>query len=156
MLSLLPILQGLAAPQGQGRRWHSCLWVLFSLLLVWVTMWFPLAPAWAAEDSGEATPPPTTTVIPEVNSADIPSEKVTQFVSAYLQVVELIDARSEDLERAQTEAESFQIQQGIQQEAYQVIEATGLTRQDYWQLLGLANTDAEFRDRVLAQLDERD
>ena len=43
-----------------------------------------------------------------------------------------------------------------QAEAYGLIEAAGLTRQTYWQLLGLANSDAEFRDRVLAQLEERD
>ncbi|MDA0673065.1 MAG: DUF4168 domain-containing protein, partial [Cyanobacteria bacterium] len=89
-------------------------------------------------------------------SADIPSEKVTQFVTAYLQVVALIDERSEELERAPTEAESLQIQQDIQRSAYALIEENGLTRQDYWQLLGLANTDAEFRDRILAQLEERD
>ena len=112
------------------------------------------APAWADAEGSSPSPPALT--VPEVNSADIPSEKVTQFVSAYLEVVALIDTRSEELERAQTEAESLQIQQDIQRAAYDLIEANGLTRQDYWQLLGLANGDTEFRDRILAQLEERD
>jgi hypothetical protein len=92
----------------------------------------------------------------ELNATDIPSEKVDQFVAAYLDVVQLIDERGEALQRAETEAESLRIQQSIQAEAFQLIEERGLTRQDYWQLLGLANTDPEFRDRVLAQLEERD
>ncbi|NJN20751.1 MAG: DUF4168 domain-containing protein [Leptolyngbya sp. RL_3_1] len=91
-----------------------------------------------------------------VDAADIPSDQVNQFVEAYLEVVALIDARSEALKRAATEAESLQLQQTIQADAYGLIEATGLTLPTYWQLLGLANSDFEFRDRVLAQLEERD
>ncbi|WP_008310571.1 DUF4168 domain-containing protein [Leptolyngbya sp. PCC 6406] len=112
-----------------------------------------MAPAGADSESESVLPEPLAS---EVNSSDIPSEKVTQFVSAYMQVVNLIDSRSEELERAQTEAESLRLQQAIQTAAYDLIEETGLTRLDYWQLLGLANTDTEFRDRVLAQLEERD
>lgn len=111
-------------------------------------------PAWAEEAQSPSLSPPT--VSTELDAANIPSEKVTQFVKAYLDVVELIDRRSEELQRAETEAESLRLQQSIQADAYALIEAAGLTRQEYWQLLGLANTDPDFRDRVLAQLEERD
>ncbi len=110
-------------------------------------------PAWG-EAGSLPLEEPTSSGGPEVTVGTIPSEKVTQFVTAYLQVVALIDARSEELEAAPTEAESLALQQAIQAAAYGVIEATGLTRQEYWQLLGLANSDMEFRDRVLAQLEE--
>ena len=124
-------------------------------LLLTIAMGLAVSPAGlAAPPDSDAPPPPT--LSPAINSANIPSEKVSQFVTAYLQVVDLIDARSEELERATTEAESLKLQQDIQRAAYDLIEENGLTRQDYWQLLGLANTDAEFRDRILAQLEERD
>lgn len=110
----------------------------------------------AAELIAEDTLPPPAIPSAELNAADIPSEKVDQFVAAYLQVVDLIDERGEELQRAETKAESLRLQQAIQTDAFKLIEDAGLSRQDYWQLLGLANTDAEFRDRVLAQLEERD
>ncbi|MEM1311821.1 MAG: DUF4168 domain-containing protein, partial [Cyanobacteria bacterium P01_H01_bin.153] len=72
----------------------------------------------------------------------------------YLSVVALIDERAEELQRAQTETESLQLQRAIETEAFDLIQAAGLSQQDYFQLLGLANTDPEFRDRVLAQLEE--
>jgi hypothetical protein len=142
--------------QGMGpSRWRHGLRVGMAIALT-VLLWLPwgAAPAWADDEA--SSPQPTVFTAPEVNAADIPSEKVAQFVSAYLEVVALIDTRSEELERARTEAESLQIQQDIQRAAYDLIEANGLTRQDYWQLLGLANGDTEFRDRILAQLEERD
>ena len=132
--------------QGYGVRLSQ---VMLGLVLVWIST---TTPAWAEAAFIEDTP----SIPTQVNSADIPSDQVNQFVEAYLQVVALIDARDEDLKRAATEAESLQLQQATQAEAYGLIEAAGLTRQTYWQLLGLANSDAEFRDRVLAQLEERD
>ena len=125
-------------------------WLLMMSLLV-----FTVPPA-LAETILEEPPAPTSILSADLNATDIPSEKVDQFVSAYLQVVELIDERSEELQRAETEAESLRLQQTIQIAAFQLIEEAGLSRQDYWQLLGLANTDPEFRDRVLAQMEERD
>lgn len=111
----------------------------------------PAAVAAAAAAAPTAAPPAPTT---ELNATDIPSEKVDQFVSAYLNVAHLIDDRSEELQRAETETESRQLQRAIETAAFTLIEEAGLSRQDYFQLLGLANTDPEFRDRVLAQLEE--
>lgn len=120
----------------------SCLWFVGGLA------------AQAQTDSTTASAPSMPS--PELNATDIPSEKVDQFVLAYLEVVALIDDRTEELQRAETEAESWQLQQTIEADAFTAIEEAGLSRRDYFQLLGLANSDPEFRDRVLAQLEERD
>lgn len=85
---------------------------------------------------------------------NIPSEKVNQFVQACLQVVTLIERRESELQAAETEAESTRMEQEIEAEALAVIERNGLTRQEYLQLLGLANTDPEFGERVAIQLQE--
>ncbi|MBF2026356.1 MAG: DUF4168 domain-containing protein [Oscillatoriales cyanobacterium C42_A2020_001] len=89
-----------------------------------------------------------------VDSNDIPSEKVSQFVHACSQVVTLIEHREADLQAAETEAESIRIEQEIEAEALAIIQDAGLTRQEYLQLLGLANTDPEFGERVAVQLQE--
>lgn len=85
---------------------------------------------------------------------NIPSEKVSQFVQACLQVVTLIERRESELQAAEIEAESTRIEQEIEAEALAIIERNGLTRQEYLQLLGLANTDPEFGERVAIQLQE--
>uniref|UniRef100_A0A832H4W4 DUF4168 domain-containing protein n=1 Tax=Oscillatoriales cyanobacterium SpSt-402 TaxID=2282168 RepID=A0A832H4W4_9CYAN len=89
-----------------------------------------------------------------LDSGAIPSEKVSQFVHACLQVVTLIERREGDLQAAETEVESTRIEQEIEAEALAIIEKAGLTRQEYLQLLGLANTDPEFGERVAVQLQE--
>jgi hypothetical protein len=85
---------------------------------------------------------------------NIPSEKVSQFVHACLQVVALIEQREGQLQGAETESESLRIEQEIEAEALAIIEEAGLTHQEYLQLLGLANTDPEFGERIAIQLQE--
>ncbi|MGQ9871154.1 DUF4168 domain-containing protein [Leptodesmis sp.] len=89
-----------------------------------------------------------------LDPGNIPSEKVSQFVYACLQVVKLIESREGELQAAETESESLRIEQEIEAEALAIIEKAGLTRQEYLQLLGLANTDPEFGERVAIQLQE--
>lgn len=127
--------------------------LLWSLGLIW--FFGSATPAWATI---AAAPPAPTLSSPslDISSSDIPLEKIDQFVSAYLQVVQLVEDRSEALQRAETEAESTRLQRAAQAEAFDLIKAVGLSQQDYWQLLGLANSDSEFRDRVLSQLEEQD
>lgn len=82
------------------------------------------------------------------------SETVSRFVNAYLEVVKLIESREASLQSAETDTESRQMQQEIQAEAVALIQSHDLTLQAYWELLGLANSDPEFRERVLAQIEE--
>ncbi|WAL60790.1 DUF4168 domain-containing protein [Thermocoleostomius sinensis] len=104
----------------------------------------------------DASPMPET-IAPSRSGLDanaISSEKINQFVHAYLQVVALIEQRESDLQSTETESESLQMQREIQAEALELIETEGLTLQEYLQLLGLANIDPEFGERVAAQLQE--
>ncbi len=91
---------------------------------------------------------------PNPDPGNIPSEKVNQFVRACLQVVKLIERREGDLQSIEVSAESRRLEQEIEAEALAIIETAGLTRQEYLQLLGLANTDPEFGERVANQLQE--
>ncbi|NMF84303.1 DUF4168 domain-containing protein [Nodosilinea sp. P-1105] len=88
------------------------------------------------------------------DASDIPSETVSRFVKAYLAVVKLIESEEPSLQRAETDTESRQMQQEIQAKAIALIQDHDLTLQAYWELLGLANSDPEFRERVLAQVEE--
>lgn len=114
--------------------------------------------SWAAvtvmptAESGALELPPKTSS--GLNSSNIPSEKVSQFVTACLKVVALIERREGELQGAETESESLRIQQDIEAEAIAIIEAAGLTRQEYLQLLGLANVDPEFGERIATLLQE--
>lgn len=128
-------------------------------LLVTVLGWFLITCGnmAIAQPASQITTPdlaPTTLIHPELDPDNIPSTKVSQFVHAYLQVVTLIDRREGELQGAETESESVQIEKEIETEALAVIEQAGLTRQEYLQLLGLANTDPEFGERVALQVQE--
>lgn len=125
-----------------------------------ILLWGLLANApvsWAAESMGETTAPTPEEITPNYSSPDvnnISSEKVSQFVQAYVQVIKLVEQREGELQSAETESESLQIQQEIEAEAFQAIASTGLTWQEYLQLLGLANTDPEFGERIATQIQE--
>jgi hypothetical protein len=124
-----------------------------------IALWLGgMLPAIAADRPESLDPVSAPIVSPRANlsASDISAEKVSQFVQAYLQVLRLIDRREGELQAAETESESLRIQQEIEAEAYGAIAAAGLTEQEYLQLLGLANTDAEFGERIAAQLLESD
>lgn len=89
-----------------------------------------------------------------LSARDISSEKVNQFVRAYQQVLHLLEQREAAWQGAQTQIEAQKMEREIEQEALLLIEATGLTRQEYLQLLSLANVDLEFGERIAAQLQE--
>ena len=107
-----------------------------------------------AEMSVQKTLPETTQLRPLLDATTIPAEKVNKFVQAYLQVWQLISRRESELQAAETEFESLRIAQEIETEALAIIEQAGLTNQEYLQLLGLANIDPEFGERVATGLQE--
>ncbi len=111
-------------------------------------------PAIAVSLSPAADEPAPAASSTQPDANDIPSETVSRFVNAYMAVVKLIESRELGLQRVETDTESRQMQQEIQAAALDLIQANGLTLSAYWELLGLANSDPEFRDRVLAQIDE--
>lgn len=89
-----------------------------------------------------------------LDADDISAEKISQFVQAYLQVLELIERRETELQGAELESESQQIQREIEAQALEAIQNVGLTLQEYLQLLSLTNIDPEFGERVAAQFQE--
>ncbi|MFM7425333.1 MAG: DUF4168 domain-containing protein [Elainella sp.] len=132
-----------------------CRVLALELALIWlITLGFA-TPAIAAEPPSvpanqlELTPEPT-----RLDADDISAEKIHQFVQAYLQVLALIEGRETELQGAEMEFESQQIQREIEAQAVALIQATGLTLQEYLQLLSFTNIDPEFGERVAAQLQE--
>lgn len=140
-------------------------WVkAMACVLAVLLLWSGAAPARAAADSAGvassdgamagSSSPPEELAPGSPDAGDIPSATVSQFVAAYLEVVDLIESREASLQRAETETESRQMQAEIQRQAIDLIQAHELTLQAYWELLGLANNDPEFREQVLAQVEE--
>lgn len=127
------------------------------LLLLVVGFFVPTFPS-RAEPSSSIDPESAVDEMapnrPDLDADDISSEKVNQFVQAYLEVKALIEQREGELSGAETESESIRIQRDIEADAFSVIEQAGLTWQEYIQLLGLANSDPEFGERIAAQLEE--
>lgn len=133
------------------------------VLSLWLSGWFWLLAVLCPQPwlAASASPLPLVlnqTVAPSpvgpLDANDIPTEKISRFVHAYLQVVTLIEQKESTLQAAETETESLRIEQEIEAAAIAIIEAAGLTRPEYLQLLGLANTDPEFGERVAIQLQE--
>jgi hypothetical protein len=138
------------------KLWLRLLVLLFVLLL-WVV---PARSAFAAgQPDSNLTSNPTVETEPSLlgQSLDadaISAEKISQFVHAYLQVLQLIEQRENELQGAEMESESQQIEREIEAQAIDLIQASGLTLQEYLQLLSLTNIDPEFGERVAAQLQE--
>lgn len=135
---------------------HSLKIVLYAVLLAIASSIFLSSSGFAADLStlSERVLEPPSITRPNLDPGNIPSEKVNQFVRACLQVVKLIERREGDLQSTEGSAESRRLEQEIEAEALAIIETAGLTRQEYLQLLGLANTDPEFGERVANQLQE--
>ncbi len=130
------------------------------LLIIWVcvSLWLvaPIA-SWAASaPDADLSAVTSSSSLARPDPNNIPSEKVTQFVNVYLQVVTLIERREGELQAAETESESLRIQRDIELEAIVLIETAGLNRQEYLQLLSLANADPEFSERVVTLIQETD
>lgn len=151
---------------GFKRRFGAQLGaVVLSVVVFWAGIGFSWAmaapatpdPAFGSGTADSGARPLETVLVPNggpADASDIPSEMVSRFVSAYLAVVALIEAKEPSLQRAETDTESRQMQAELQREALGLITDHGLTLPAYWELLGLANSDPEFRERVLAQVEE--
>ena len=128
-----------------------CRSLLLIPLLVLLLCSYPAA-SWA--DSVIPPPEAEPSAPAGFNTDAISPEKVNQFIHAYLQVTNLIEQREGELQAAETDSESERIQQDIEAQAIGLIESKSLTLQEYLQLLGLANLDPDFSDRIALQLQE--
>lgn len=143
------------------KRWQNGYrWLLIALVtgLMIVSSMIHPSMVWA-DPSAPASDSLTVEIEPSLlgqslDADDISAEKISQFVQVYLQVLQLIEHRENDLQSAELEPESQQIQREIEAQALDLIQASGLTLQEYLQLLSLTNIDPEFGERVAAQLQE--
>jgi Domain of unknown function (DUF4168) len=125
---------------------------LLLLLLVLLALCARPGLSWA--ESANPLPEAESAAPAGLNTDAISPEKINQFIHAYLQVTNLIEQREGELQAAETDSESQRIQQDIEAQAIALIESESLTLQEYLQLLGLANLDPEFGDRIALQLQE--
>jgi Domain of unknown function (DUF4168) len=88
------------------------------------------------------------------NIDNISAEKIDQFVHAYQQVLALVQRRQGELQAAETESLEKGLKREIEATAMGLIEQTGLTRQEYFQLLSLASVDSELGDNIATLLQE--
>jgi Domain of unknown function (DUF4168) len=100
--------------------------------------------AWAAE-----------TTVMAADTA-IASDKVLQFVSAYQQVLQIIDRRYVEVQSAEADYIAARRIRDVEAEALAVIQAAGLSWSEYLQMLNLANLDSEFGEEVALALQELD
>ncbi|MGC9504471.1 DUF4168 domain-containing protein [Baaleninema sp.] len=124
---------------------------------VWMFCWNFGAIALAEESATETQSDkgvPEVTVPATVDSNTISSEKVSQFATAYLNILDLLDRRGNELQEAETTAELQQVERELEAEIIEFIDDAGLTPPEYLQLLTLANSDSDFSERVVAQLQE--
>lgn len=141
------------AIQAVLKRVGSWIGAAAMAIALWLSPW---APAMAQDLPPLPEPEPAVTAPHNgsLSSGDIPSEKVSQFVRAYLAVVSLVEAREGELQSAETEVESQRLAQAIHTEAMATIRSADLTPQEYLQLLELAKVDPDFGERIATQLQE--
>ncbi len=130
------------------------LWACFLVLLIWLVPLSSIAAELPTSTNQINIETETSWLGQNLDTDDISAEKISQFVQAYLQVLSLIEQRENELQGAELESESQQIQQEIEAQAVELIQASGLTLQEYLQILSLTNIVPEFGERVAAQLQE--
>lgn len=128
-------------------------------LILSALFWLPAAPGWAQDLSSLQKSPQTVVTESEFSPTNfdinsIPSEKISQFIQAYLKVLDLIDRRQGELLAAETEVASQRLEKEIETQAEEIIHQAGLSKQEYLQLLSLANVDPEFGERIAVGLQE--
>ncbi|MBP0000315.1 MAG: DUF4168 domain-containing protein [Cyanobacteria bacterium SID2] len=128
-------------------------WILSAFVLSFSIHAVALADNLPASDS-QVEAIPEVVVPPTIDSSTISSEQVSQFVSAYLQILDLLDRRGSELQDAETAAEFQRLERELEAEIFEIVAEVGLTPSDYLQLLALANTDRAFGDRIITQLQE--
>jgi Domain of unknown function (DUF4168) len=158
----LPLNSWLIDLQTGFARFHGLRFVvsvlqIMGLIMVLVLLTLTISPQAIAAEA----PPPvleemTTPASTNPTASDISSEKVSQFIQCYIQVLALVEQREPVVNAAETELEAKQLEREVEVAALKIIEDSGLTLPEYFQLLGLANSDTEFSERITAQLQEAD
>lgn len=141
--------------QFMSKKWPQLIAILGIVTAIW---FWGIGGAIASEGLDALTvPSPASEAAPNRPTLDtntIPSAKISQFVGAYLQVLRQIEGRQQELLSAPTSLESQRIEREIESASIAAIEEAGLTKQEYFQMLSLANIDPEFGERIAAGIQE--
>lgn len=89
--------------------------------------------------------------LPDILTADIDDtsrNKLDQFASAYLQILQLLSNRQSELPEDETSPAALEIQQSIEADTIKIIEGSGLTLPEYMQILNMASQDETFQRKV--------
>ena len=104
-----------------------------------------------AQDAAPTTASQTTN---QLTNDAVGGEQVSQLVRSLLAIQPLLEEANDRMLAAEGEEEQWEIEQAFIQDASTIVEAQGLTVEQYRQLMALANNDPAFRDRVARKLDE--
>jgi len=96
-----------------------------------------------------------TSAVPSVDTSTISSEKISQFATAYEEIIDIVHDYRDRIDSVETPEEADRLQSEIEAKANDIIQRSGLEPSEYFQLLGLANADAEFGERVVLQLEQK-
>lgn len=111
----------------------------------------------AQPDSPQSSPssqPGRPSPTPQLTADQVTDEQVEQLVLALSEIEPLLRKASAELQANQDAAKRQQIEQQFESQATQVVESTGLTVEQYIQLVTLAQRDQEFGQRVNQQLEQ--
>ncbi len=90
----------------------------------------------------------------QLTNDTVDAEQLDRLVRSLLAIQPLLEEANGQMLAAEGEEEQWEIEQAFIENASTIVEAQGLTVEQYRQLMALANNDPAFRDRVARKLDE--
>lgn len=109
------------------------------------------APFALAETAPQTTAPGAATT---ATQAQIPDEKVEQFVEAYVEVQKINRDYSEQLQSTEVPEKATELQQEAQTKMQEAVTDSGLTIPEYQQIATRAGQDQELRNRIQQKMAE--
>lgn len=109
----------------------------------------------APQSTGPATePPPPDYGQPDVNqSAKYSDEVIEQFASAYSRIFEIQRDLSSELEGVEGRERAIELQREAQEKMLEVVEARGLTVEEYNQVVAAMQADVVLRNRIIDEVE---
>jgi hypothetical protein len=103
----------------------------------------------ATETSPDAASPMT------ADAASIDDQKIEQFANAYMEVTNIQQKASAELQGTTDPAAADQVKTSAESEMISAVERNGLNVDEFNQIVQTMSADASVRDRVAAKLQER-
>lgn len=88
----------------------------------------------------------------QTGGGDISQQQLEKYAQAQEKVMNISRRHSQRLEGVQDRDKAVELQQQAQQQMVEAVKSTGLTVEEYRQITEKAQSDPEFRDRLLKEL----